>query len=213
LSAFSLGKQVHEQFETAVRLDPRNAEALSDLGSFDVDAPGVVGGGVDKAEQVAQQLDKVDPARAHQLRAEIAESHKDYPNVEKELKAAVAASAHPAFQLTVLANFYRKRQAWDQMETAVRSAKSAAARDRTAGVALFDGAGVLIAAKRQPELAAKMLQDYVASSSKTDEAPAFEAYARLAQLERQLGNQAEALRDDAEAYQLAREFKPQEAKR
>jgi len=212
LSAFSLGKQVHEQFETAVRLDPRNADALSDLGSFDVDAPGMVGGGLDKAAEVATQLEKVDQVRAHQLRAEIASSHKDYATAEMELKAAVAASAHPALQLTELASFYRHRQNWDQMEAAVRSAGSAVAKDRTAAVALYDGAGVLIEARRDPELAAKMLEDYLAGSSKTDEAPAFVAYYRLAALERQLGNSAEAQRDEAAAQALAHEYRPKEAK-
>jgi hypothetical protein len=212
LSAFSLGKQVHQQFETAVELDPRNVEALSDLGSFDVDAPGIVGGGLDKAEEVAARLDKLDQPRAHQLRAEIASNRKDYGTAEKELKAAVAASAHPAMQLTVLANFYRHRQQWDQMEAAVHSAQSAAAKDRTAGVALYDGAGVLYEARRDSAFAAKMLQDYLAGSSRTDEAPAFVAYSRLAELQRQLGNSAEAQRDDAAAQALAHEYRPREAK-
>ena len=212
LSAFSLGKQVHQQFESAVELDPRNAEALSDLGSFDVDAPGIVGGGLDKAEEVAARLEKIDQARAHQLRAEIASNRKDYATAERELKAAVASSAHPALELTVLANFYRHRQEWDQMETAVRSAQSAASKDRAAGVALYDGAGVLIAAGRDPQLAAKMLQDYLAGNSKTDEGPAFVAYIRLAGLERQLGNSGEAQRDEAAAQALAQEYRPKEAK-
>ena len=30
MSAFSLGKRVRTEFETAVQLDPHNAEALSD---------------------------------------------------------------------------------------------------------------------------------------------------------------------------------------
>ncbi|MFZ0301773.1 MAG: hypothetical protein WAL75_03770 [Terracidiphilus sp.] len=212
LSAFSLGKQVHQQFETAVELDPHNAEALSDLGSFDVEAPGIVGGGLDKAEQIAAQLEKIDQARAHQLRAEIASNRKDYATAEKELKAAVAVGAHPALQLTVLANFYRHRQRWNEMEAAVRGAQSTAARDRASSVALYDGAGVLIEARRDSALAAKMLEDYLAGNSKTDEAPAFVAYGRLALLEQQLGNSTEAERDQAAAQSLAREFRPKDAK-
>jgi hypothetical protein len=64
LSAFSLAKRCTVEFEEAVRLNPRNAGALADLGEFYFQAPGVVGGGMDKAEGVAAQLDKVDPARA-----------------------------------------------------------------------------------------------------------------------------------------------------
>ena len=88
LSAYSLAKRVRSEFETAVRLNPRNAEALADLGEFDYDAPGIVGGGIDKAEAVASQLDKVDPARAHELRGRIAESQKDYGTAEREFRAS-----------------------------------------------------------------------------------------------------------------------------
>ena len=96
LRAYSLAKRVQAEFEESVRLNPRNAEALEDLGSYDVQAPGIVGGGVDKAEEIAVQLDKVDPARAHELRGRIAEERKDYGTAEREYKLAVAAAAHPA---------------------------------------------------------------------------------------------------------------------
>jgi tetratricopeptide (TPR) repeat protein len=208
LSAFSLGKRVRAEFETAVRLDPRNAEALSDLGSFYKDAPGLIGGGVDKAEGVADELDKVDPARAHQLRAEIAEQRKDYISAEAELKQAVASSAHPAFQWSVLASFYQRRQNFAEMESAVHNCLTAAGHDSTAGVALYDGAGVLIRAKRDYALAAKMLEDYLAGNSKTDEAPAFVAHWRLARLLEQLGDGAGAKREQAAAYNLAHEYRP-----
>ncbi len=107
LSAFSLGKRVRKEFEEAVRLSPRNAEALADLGEFYHSAPGVVGGGADKAEGVAAQLDKADPVRAHELRGRMAEDRKDYGAAEREFKQAVATSPRPAFQWTTLAAFYR----------------------------------------------------------------------------------------------------------
>jgi len=213
LSAFSLGKRVRVEFEEAARLDPHNGPALSDLGEFYKEAPGVVGGGMDKAESVAAQLEKFDPARAHQLRAEVAESRKDYATAEQELKQSIASSAHPAFQWTVLASFYLHRQRTADVEGAIRSCITAASHDRTAGVALYDGAGVLISARRDPELAAKMLQDYLSGSSKTEEAPAFIAHYRLARLLEQLGDAAGARREQAAGYELAHEYRPpQDAK-
>jgi tetratricopeptide (TPR) repeat protein len=208
LSAFSLGKRVRSEFEEAVKLDPRNAPALSDLGEFYREAPGVVGGGLDKAESVAAELDKVDPARAHQLRAGIAETRKDDATAERELKQAVESSHHPASQWTVLASFYEHRQRWPEMEEAIHNCASAAARDRTAGVALYDGAGILIRAKRDPALAAKMLGDYLAGESKTEEAPAFIAHYRLARLLEQLGDSAGAQRERAAGYAMAHEYHP-----
>lgn len=45
LSAASLAGKVRNEFEAAVRLDPKNMEARSDLADFYLEAPGIVGGG------------------------------------------------------------------------------------------------------------------------------------------------------------------------
>jgi predicted Zn-dependent protease len=208
LSAFSLAKRVRVEFEEAVRLNPRNVEALADLGEFYKEAPGVVGGGMAKAEDVAAQMEKLDRARAHELRGNIAESHKDYGTAEREFKQAIEAGAHPAYQWMTLAAFYRRRERWTEMETAIHSCVSAAARDKHAGVALYDGASVLTRANRDPELAAKMLEEYLTGSAKTEEAPAFVAHHRLARLKEQLGDAAGAKREQAAAFALAHEYKP-----
>jgi tetratricopeptide (TPR) repeat protein len=208
LTAYSLAKRVRTEFEEAVRLNPRNADALADLGEFYKDAPGAVGGGVDKAEGIAAQLDKVDPARAHELRGQIAAGRKDYDTAEREFKQAIAASPHPALQWATLAGFYRKRERWPEMESAVNSLIAAVDRDKKSAVALYNGASVLAKAKRDPALAAKMLNSYLSSSAKTEEAPAFVAYTKLAYIDSQLGNSASAERDRAAAMALAHEYKP-----
>jgi tetratricopeptide (TPR) repeat protein len=208
VSAYSLGKRVRQEFEEAVRLNPRNAEALADLGEFYYDAPGVVGGGTGKAEGVAAQLDKVDGARAQELRARIAEQRKDYGTAEREFKMAIAASAHPAFQWMTLASFYRRRENWTAMVSAVQSGISAAQRDKLSGVALYNGASTLTRANREPALAAKMLENYLAGANKTEEAPAFVAHVRLARLKQQLGDSTAAKREQAAALALAHEYKP-----
>lgn len=208
MSAYSLGKRVRAEFEEAVRLNPRNAEALADLGEFYYDAPAVVGGGTGKAEGVAAQLDRVDGARAQELRARIAEQGKDYGTAEREFKMAIAASAHPAFQWMTLASFYRRHERWTEMVSAVESGISASQRDKHAGVALCNGASSLIRANREPALAARMLEDYLAGANKTEEAPAFVAHVRLARLKQQLGDSTAATREQAAALALAHEYKP-----
>ena len=213
LSAYSLGKRTRSEFEEAVRLNPRNAAALADLGEFYQDAPGIVGGGLDKAEGIAAQLDKVDPARAHELRGRIAEERKDYTTADREFKQAIAVSAHPAFQWSTLASFCRRRGRWEEMDWAISNCVSAAARERRAGVALYNGATVLIQAKRNPALAAKMIEDYLAGPSKTEEAPAFVAHVQLARLKQKLGDAAGAEQEWQAARALASEYKPaQDAK-
>ena len=212
LSAFSLAKKTRQEFETAVKLDPRDAEALTDLGEFYIEAPGAVGGGMDKAEGAAKQLETVDAVRGHVFRAEIAEKNKNLAVAEQELKAALAVPAsgpsHPAFAWMALASFYRRRERWSEMEAAVKSGQAAAAHDRRSAVALFNGASILTRASRQPQLAIDLYQAYLASPDKTEEAPAFDAMVRLAKLLSQTGDQAGAQRQRAAALALAHDYKP-----
>jgi tetratricopeptide (TPR) repeat protein len=208
LTAYSLGKRVRAEFEEAVRLDPRNAEALSDLGDFYKEAPGIVGGGMDKAESIARRLDSLDPPRAAHLRAKMAEARKDYGTAEREFKQAIAVSSRPASAWTNLGIFYRHRERWTDMETAIHNCFNSAVRDKAPGVALYDSAGVLVETDRDPGFAAKMLETYLAGASKTEEGPAFIAHIRLAHLRQQFGDAAGADREFAAAHAMAYEYNP-----
>lgn len=208
LSAYGLARRTREEFEKATQLNPRNAEALADLGEFYSSAPGVVGGGMDKAEGVAEQLDRVDPARAHELRARIAEGNKDYATAEREFRAAVTASAHPAFQWMTLASFFRRRQRWNDMTAAADSGKAAAEKDPHAGVAFYNGATVLAKSERNLDVATKLLDAYLAGPVKTEEAPAFAAHVLRARIAAKLGDMATAKRERSAALALASKYKP-----
>lgn len=208
LKAYSLAKRVREEFEESVRLNPRNADALEVLGDFYYQAPVIVGGGLDKAQEIAARLDKVDSARAHVLLGKIAEERKDYGTAEREFRQAIEVSAHPAFQWIAFAGFYSRRQRWTEMESALHTGMTEALRDKHAGVALYDGASVLTSVNRDPALAARMLEDYLACSAKTEEAPAFVAHDQLARIDDQLGDAAAANRERAAALAMAHDYKP-----
>lgn len=208
LSAYSLAKRARAEFEQSVNLDPRDGEALADLGEFYASAPAVVGGGTDKAQALIPALQKVDAARAHILTARIAESRKDSGTAERELKLATTSSEHPAFAWMALASFYRKHERWNDMQVAVENGHRAALHDKHAGVALYNGASVLARSGQNLVLAEKMLEEYLADYPKTEEGPAFEAYTRLAQLKSQLGDRNGAWQARAEALKLAHDYKP-----
>jgi tetratricopeptide (TPR) repeat protein len=208
LTAYSLAKQTVAEFQTAVKLDPRNADALYDLGDYYNSAPSVVGGGADKAQSTEAQLAPVAPARADKLLAEIADGHKDYTTEESELKAAIAVDPHPALSWASLASFYRKRQEWTNLDAAIQSALTAAQKDPQASEAYFNAATVLIAANRNPQLAMTLLGDYLASSIKTEDAPAFVAYTDLAKLKAAAGDKTGASQARSAALALANEYKP-----
>ena len=204
-SAYGLARKLKAEFETAVRLDPRNAAALSDLGEFYVSAPAVVGGGDSKAQALAPKLDAVDAVRGHELRAQIADADKDYTAAESELKAAIAASRTPASQWMALASFYRRRERWDDMTQAI---KTGIAADKARTVAQVDGASTFIRTQRELQLAAQMLRDYIASSQKSEDAPAFRVHVELGKLLAKQGDQAGAKREFQAALALAHDYKP-----
>ena len=167
---------------------------------------------MDKAEGAAKQLETVDAVRGRVFRAEIAEKNKNLAVAEQELKAALAVPAsgpsHPAFAWMALASFYRRRERWSDMEAAVKSGETAAAHDKKSAIALFNGAGTLARANRQPQDAIRLFKSYLASSELTEEAPAFDALTRLAKLEKQTGDTAAAQRDKSAALALAHDYKP-----
>jgi tetratricopeptide (TPR) repeat protein len=208
LTAYSLAKRARVEFEQAVELDPRNADALADLGDFYRQAPGVLGGGIDKARAVAIELDKVDATRAEMLQGQIAEQRNDYAAAEALYKMTTGSGPEQATGWVSLASFYARRQRFDEMETAVHDIVGASAHDKHGGVALYDGAGLLIETKRDLALAAEMLENYLAGSAKSEEAPAFIAHLRLARLKQQLGDPSAAGHEQASALAMAREYNP-----
>lgn len=112
-----------------------------------------------------------------------------------------------------LASFYRRRERWADMESAVNSGAAVAAHDKHSAIVLFNGASILARANRQPDQAIKLYESYLASPDKSEEAPAFDALIRLAKLREQTGDHASASRDKASALALAHDYKPaQEAK-
>src|SRR5258708_40165902 len=105
-----MGGKVRGEVETGVRLDSNNVDARSDLGEFYLEAPGIVGGGRDKAEAQAQALAALDPAKADYLKGRMAEKKKDFAAAEKEYRAAIEASHGSALTWFNLALFFRHRE-------------------------------------------------------------------------------------------------------
>ncbi len=72
LMGFSWARKTRDALEKAVVLDPRNSEALDDLFEFYLEAPGIVGGGLEKAEGVAKRIIQMDKAWGEKLLAKVA---------------------------------------------------------------------------------------------------------------------------------------------
>jgi len=204
VAAYKLARLIRAEFESAASLDPKNGEALSDLGQFYAQAPALVGGGYGKAEGVAKQLDGLAPVRAHDLRAEIAEQKRDFSDAEKEWREAISASHSSAQTWMDLGSFYRRRERWDEMLAALES--GAVVADRDHGPPLADGAATLMKAGREPKMAIEWMREYLGSNALSEEAPAFVVHVRIGTLLKQQGDAAGARKEFAAARELAKDY-------
>ena len=209
IKAYPLAKKVRAEFERAVQLDSRNLDALSDLGEFYTAAPGIVGGGKKKAQDVAGALEQDDPVGAYQLKGRLAEKDKNYPLAESQLKAAVEASKEPADAWMTLASFYSRHHQTDLMLQAVNAGIDADAKAaKPHGPALVNAAGILSRSHQQPEQAIHLLTLYLDSPNKSADLPAFQVHAELSRLLQQQGNDPEAQKQIEAANALASAYHP-----
>ena len=204
VAAFRLARKVAADFQRAVQLDPGNVAALSDLGEFYVNAPAIVGGGLDKAESLAKQIMPVSATRAHRLLGSIAEKRSDLLVAESEFNKAVQALPSADAYID-LAAFYLRQKRGDPCVAAIESAIRL---DRAKDAALVDAAGLLTDAHRSPELARQLLASYLASAAKSDDAPAPKVHIQLGKLLLNSGDSEGARREFQSALDLASEYVP-----
>jgi cytochrome c-type biogenesis protein CcmH/NrfG len=203
VSAAGLAKKVSNEFETAVRLDPGNLEARADLAEFYVEAPGVVGGGKDKAEAQARELATLDPREANLIRARLAEKNEDLVAAENYYRSAIEVSGGKPGVWLSLAQFYRRTGQLDKMQDAVQHAASAQNNRHV----LMPAAEVLIRAKRAVPQAITLLRHYL-SGGTVEDAPAFKAHYLLGTLLEQQGDKWTAAEEYRASLSFAKDFTP-----
>jgi len=203
LAAASLAKKVRNEFEAAVHLDPNNAAARTDLAEFYLEAPGIVGGGRDKAVEQAAKLATLDPVKAGWIKARIAEKNKDFAAAENSYRAAVEASHGRADAWVNLARFYRDRGRYDEMANAIQHVSSSQV---TQPEMLMDAAQVVIRSGRDLPVAAQLLRRYLSCSSTVEAAPVVKAHYLLGTLLEQQGDNRAAAGEYRAALSLVKGF-------
>jgi tetratricopeptide (TPR) repeat protein len=202
IAGFTLARKVQASFARAVELNPANVAALNDLGEYDVSAPFIVGGGIDKAQALAARMMPRFPEAAHHLLARIAAANNNPATAESEFRQEVAVQRSAEAWID-LALFY---QTHGRPDDALGAIKSAIAADRTHGPVLVDAASILTAAHRDPDLAERCLREYLASGAKSDAAPAFKVHLQLSRLLTARGDINGASREVEAAAALAPAF-------
>jgi tetratricopeptide (TPR) repeat protein len=200
-AAAGLAKKVRTSFERAVELDPTNWEARVNLAEFYLDAPGIMGGGKDKARAQADALLPINPGMAHWVLARIASKEKDNAGAEREYRAAITASHSGTRAWFDLASFLFHTNRLDEMEQTLRTLESSPVDHPDS---LMDSASLLLRTGRDYALAVRLLRRYL--SSPVEEAPAFKAHDMLGQLLEKQGDRHAAAEQYRAALALAHNY-------
>jgi Flp pilus assembly protein TadD len=179
LQAIGFATKSRQAFEKAVKLDSHNREALNDLFEFYVEAPGFMGGGLDRAKSLLPAIAKDDPAEIYFARARIAEKKDQFGDAEMQLRRAVDLAPHQVGRLLDLAKLLYREGRFDEGENFFRAAEQTAP---NAPRVLFARASADIQAKHNMPEAASLLKRYLASNNLTpDDPPRSEALKLLKQ--------------------------------
>jgi tetratricopeptide (TPR) repeat protein len=200
-SAIGWAKKTRSEFEQAVALDPSNIEARSDLTEFYLSAPGIIGGGIDKARKQIEFIERQDPGLAHFLKSGIQDKKGDRAGAERELYAAIQTSDDPARYWMNLASSYQHLKRFDDMEKAISSGISAT---RKRSDVLFYAADMLFQTRRNLPTAVTLLREYAANPDQA--VPAFKAHYLLGAVLETMGKNEEAASEYKAALLLASQY-------
>jgi len=174
--------KTRESFEHAVALDSRNLEALGDLFEYYLQAPAVVGGGIDKAERIAGRISELSEPEAHYVRARIAEKRTRLAEAESEYRKARELAPDQVGRLLDLATFLSKQGRVRESDDLFEMAGQAAPQSPKV---MFARASAYVHARRDLPAAERLIQQS-AQLPHTPEDPTRMDLARLVRRVREL---------------------------
>ena len=170
--AMGRAKKCVHAFERAVEIDGDNLEGLVDLFQYYLNAPGFLGGGVDKAEALLGRIGELNQAEKEFALAELAKKKKEYAAAEAHLRKAISLEADEVGRVLDLAQFLAERKRFDESDRLFAEAEARAA---GAPKVLYARAEAYIKAGRKIAEARALLSRYLASPLTPDDPPRHEA--------------------------------------
>ena len=179
LSAPGWASKARQAFERAVELSPKDSDALSDLFDYYLEAPGFLGGGLDKAQRVADRIAVIDPSQGYYVAAKLAQHRKEFGTAEQRFRQAVAIAPQQVSHLIALARFLATQGRISESDAVFVQAENSAP---NAPTVWFARADTFIKQKRNYDEAKLLLHRYVKASVTVDDPPKEDALRLLKQV-------------------------------
>lgn len=199
-----LAPKMKAAWEKAVELDPKNIGARTSLIQYYLQAPGFMGGSVDKAIETAKQIVKIDAAQGHRQLGIVYEHQKRTAEAEKEYQAMVAADVK--YQ-SVLINFYTLQSQPDKAFALLEQQLQKNPEDM---MSMYQFGKVAAISGKQLDRGEQYLKKYLAYTPKQNEPSHAGAYLRTGMIYEKRGNKAEAKKNYQSALKLDKSLKEAE---
>ena len=111
LRQFGLARKCRSEIEAAMAIDPRNPDNLDAQMSYDLEAPGILGGDKKKALALAEEIGKINPSRGYLARVTIAvKENGNDATIEQLYQKAVEADPRNYGALVSMTSYYLQPQ-------------------------------------------------------------------------------------------------------
>jgi tetratricopeptide (TPR) repeat protein len=157
-SGLSLAKKTRKEFETAVRLDERNFSARQALIEFDCSAPGIAGGGEDKAQPQIASLAQLDASEGHYAAGNCRRQKKDFATADAEFTKALESNPKSPNLIYDIGDYAVKHSQPDRLISVADSGEKVAPADPRAK---FYRAVAFVLTKTRATEAERLLRDYL----------------------------------------------------
>jgi predicted Zn-dependent protease len=201
LFAARWARRVVKEFESARKLAPQNLDIRFDLLEFYLEAPGIMGGGRDKANAEAQAIASQNSRKGYTARSIILSKEKKWDLAKKELTQATIDFPNDPDTYKDLAEFFLDRK--DFKEALQNARKALALNSESKGIRLLVAAACTQLRTNLDE--AENTLNRLASGSLEDSDPSFEdVYYWLGECYLAKGERSRAL----DAFKTALAFNP-----
>jgi tetratricopeptide (TPR) repeat protein len=180
LSAPGHASKARQHFEKAAQLNPDNLDAQSDLLEYYLEAPGFLGGGLDKAADTARQIAKINPAEGCSAQARLAEKRKEFGSAEAHLRRAIEMAPHQVGRFLDLARLLTKQGRYSEADQSIAQAVQIAPDSPRV---IFAQADLYIKGKRNLDVARDLLKRYLTLTLSPEDPPRSQAERLLKQVQ------------------------------